>query len=63
MSEFLMAYVSFGAGFYIAMCSIDPLGFVKASFAGLLRGMLIGLVFWPIGLIYNVIMAIKVLED
>lgn len=56
-------YIFFGLGFYIALTTCNPKGFAKADMASLLRGILLGLVFWPIGLIFQIYIAIKLLES
>lgn len=54
----MLEYLIFGAGFYIGMCAKDPSGFIDADLASIIRGLLIGLVFWPIGLTVQIIFAI-----
>jgi hypothetical protein len=56
-------YFIFGAGFYVGMCSMNPVGFVEAPLVGIIRGLLIGFVLWPVGLIWNVVVAIDELKD
>lgn len=53
-------YFAFGLGFYIGLAVKDPHGFVDASAAALIRGLLLGIVFWPIGLIVQVVFALLV---
>lgn len=55
-------YFAFGIGFYIGLCSKDPRGFVNASAAAILRGLLLGILFWPIGLIVRTVWAINELS-
>lgn len=62
MREILVWYFSFGIGFYVGMCVKDPWGFVDASVAAILRGLLLGIVFWPIGLIIQVVFALFEME-
>lgn len=62
MELFLTAYFSVGCGFYLGLSSMNPFGFIEADAASLIRGFLLGVVFWPIGLIYQVYYAIKELD-
>jgi hypothetical protein len=62
MTPFLTVYLSVGCGFYLGLSAMNPFGFVDANAAGLIRGFLLGLVFWPVGLMYQVYHAIKALE-
>lgn len=45
------AYALFGAGFYIGLALNNPDSFLEASAVSLIRGLLIGFIFWPIGLV------------
>lgn len=55
----LAVYFSFGLGFYTGLALKDPMGFVNASSADLIRGLLLGIVFWPIGLVIQIIFTIE----
>lgn len=44
-------YFAAGIGFYIGIAMKDPKSFVKADMASLLRGLLLGLVAWPLGMV------------
>lgn len=55
-------YFAFGVGFYVGLALKDPRGFVKADTASLLRGIVLGIVFWPIGLIVQTVFAIGKLK-
>jgi hypothetical protein len=59
MSTFLSHYLAIGVGMYAGMCLKDPSGFVKADAASLLRGLIIGIPFWPIGVIIQLIWILK----
>lgn len=48
-------YIAFGLGMYVGMCLKDPNGFVDADAAGLIRGFLLCCVFWPLGLLLQLI--------
>jgi hypothetical protein len=63
VQEILRLYFTFGVGFYIGLVAKEPEGFVSANAAALLRGILLGIVFWPIGLIVQVVFAIFKLSD
>ncbi len=52
---FLLAYFMFGAGMYVGMALNNPMSFLDANAASLIRGLLICFVFWPIGLIVKLI--------
>lgn len=56
--ELICLYFSFGCGFYIGTSVARVASFVSADLASLLRGILLGLVFWPIGLIIQTIYAV-----
>ena len=58
----MVEYFVFGLGLYIGMCINNPTGFVKATAAGLLRGILLCILLWPIGLIVGVVSAIEKLR-
>lgn len=58
----LYCYLALGVGFYIGLALKDPTGFIEATAASLLRGVLIGIFFWPIGMILEVIMALENLK-
>jgi hypothetical protein len=62
MLSALIMYLIFGAGFYVGAASKDPKGFIDASAADLMRGLLIGIPFWPVGLVVQVIFALKSYE-
>lgn len=62
MREILIWYFSFGIGFYVGMCVKNPWGFAKASVAAILRGILLGIFFWPIGLIVQVVFVLIDME-
>lgn len=51
-------YFAFGVGFYLGLAVKDPKGFTDADAASLIRGLLLGIVFWPIGLIVQIIFAL-----
>jgi hypothetical protein len=63
VQEILRLYFTFGLGFYIGLVAKEPEGFVEAKTAALLRGLLLGIVFWPIGLIVQVVFAIMKLSE
>ena len=54
MSTVLTGYFAFGIGFYLAFTMCNIKSFMDASAADILRGILVGLVLWPIGLIVQV---------
>lgn len=56
---FLAYYLTFGAGMYVGMCLKNPLGFVKADAASLIRGLILGIPFWPVGMIIQLIWILK----
>jgi hypothetical protein len=58
----MIIYLAFGLGFYIGLSLKDPQGFVKASLASLLRGLLLGIFFWPIGLIVQTYFSLNLLK-
>ncbi len=55
-------YFTFGLGLYLGLALKDPKGFLKADAAGLMRGLILGILFWPIGLIVQVLFVIDQLE-
>lgn len=56
-------YLTFGLGFYLGLALKNPKGFVDAGAGDLIRGVLLGILFWPIGLIVQVIWAINKLNN
>lgn len=56
-------YLAFGLGFYIGMSVKDPTGFLQANPAGLIRGLILGFIVWPVGLIFSVYLAIEELNE
>lgn len=55
----LYLYLFYGLGFYTGMAVKDPLSFATADLASIFRGLLLGLFFWPIGLIVAVYLAME----
>jgi hypothetical protein len=52
----LVLYFTFGVGLYIGLTLNNPMSFLKASAAAIIRGLLLGIVFWPIGIIIKIVM-------
>lgn len=52
-------YAFFGLGFYTALCAVKHETFRDADFVSLLRGFLIGCVFWPVGLVILINKAVR----
>lgn len=59
MSELLIAYFAAGVGFYVGLLVKNPKGFLNASLADIIRGLIIGLFIWPIGLVVSVVMVMN----
>jgi len=59
---FLACYFSVGVGFYIGLSLHNPKGFINANAAALIRGFLLGVPFWPIGLTYLLIKIVTTME-
>lgn len=57
--KFLTHYLAIGTGFYVGTALGNLSSFVNASLAGLFRGLLVGFVAWPIGVILQLIFAVK----
>ena len=55
----LVGYLLVGVGFYVGAAVKDPRGFSDASAASLIRGLIIGIPFWPIGLIIQLIYVMR----
>jgi hypothetical protein len=53
----------FGFAFYLGLCLKDPLGFIKAGMDSLARGLFLGTLFWPVGLVVQTYWAIKTIEE
>lgn len=53
---FLACWFSIGVGFYLGLAVKNPIGFVEADAAALIRGFLLGIPFWPVGFTYLLIM-------
>lgn len=58
MINIIIIYFIFGAGFYIGLTANNPCSFKNGTTASLIRGFLLGFIFWPVGLIYSIIRAI-----
>lgn len=56
-------YLAFGLGFYIGLALKNPEGFIKADAASLVRGLIIGILIWPIGVIVETVWAIQRLNE
>lgn len=56
MIEVLISYLSFGAGMYIGMALNNPMSFMKANSASLIRGVLLCFLFWPVGLVAKIVL-------
>lgn len=54
MSLIFIAYFAFGIGFYVALTMSNPKSFINATTADIMRGILVALIFWPIGLMIQV---------
>jgi hypothetical protein len=59
----MLYYFTFGIGFYIGLALKNPKSFVNANSAAIIRGLLLGVVFWPIGVILETWAAIYRLGD
>lgn len=59
METILSYYFIFGLGFYVGMSLKDPKVFIGTDLAGVLKGLLLGLVFWPLGIVVQGILAIE----
>jgi hypothetical protein len=55
MEMFLACWLSIGLGFYLGLWMNNPLGWMKASAASLLRGLLLGIPFWPVGIVIKIV--------
>lgn len=55
-------YFTFGIGFYVGLCLKEPHGFTSARPADIFRGLILGILFWPIGLIIQTVWAIDSLK-
>jgi hypothetical protein len=62
MLSALIMYFTFGAGFYVGLASHKPKAFIDADSASLIRGFLMGVVLWPVGLTFQVILALQDLD-
>jgi hypothetical protein len=62
MLEILSYYLIFGIGFYIGLALKDTRSFLNANIESILRGLLLGIIFWPIGLIIQIVFAIQDLK-
>lgn len=61
MSIVITAYFAFGIGFYLALAMSNIKSFMDATPADLIRGILVGLIFWPIGLVIQ--LYVKLMES
>lgn len=59
MLFFISHYIFFGLGFYTGMSLKEPATFIHADTASIIRGFLLGILFWPIGLIIQVVHALE----
>lgn len=55
MNEILIAYIFTGIGFYFGLCLKNIKAFQYATTADIIRGLLLGLIFWPVGLVVQLI--------
>lgn len=56
-------YLVFGFGFYLGLALKDPKGFINADVDSMTRGMFLGILFWPVGLIVQTHWAINKLSE
>ena len=56
--SFLLGYLLLGIGFYIGMVLNNHKTFIGAPTSSVINGLLLGLVFWPIGMVVKLIMVI-----
>jgi len=56
-------YFAVGIGFYLGLALKDPKGFINADSAAIIRGLLLGVVFWPIGMIVQTYLSIEALNE
>ena len=56
-------YLAIGLGFYVGLALKDPKGFIDANSAALIRGFLLGVIFWPIGVVVQTVFAIDELRN
>lgn len=56
MIDLIILYFVFGAGLYTGLTLNNPMSFVDASLASLLRGLLLGFIVWPVGIIVQVVL-------
>ena len=52
---FLYCYLCIGIGFYLGLSLNNPMSFLDADAAGLIRGFILAVPFWPIGVIIKLI--------
>jgi hypothetical protein len=55
MQTFLQCWFSIGVGYYLGLWTHNPLGWLKASAAGLIRGFILCVPFWPIALVIKIV--------
>lgn len=53
--DFIILYFVFGSGMYLGMALNNPISFLDANAAALIRGLLLCLVFWSVGLIFKIV--------
>jgi hypothetical protein len=46
-------------GLYVGLALKNPMRFLEANTAGLIRGLILGILFWPIGIMIELIGILK----
>ena len=52
----LILYFTFGLGLYIGLALNNPMSFLDANASGLIRGLILGILLWPICIIIRIVM-------
>jgi uncharacterized membrane protein (DUF373 family) len=50
--DYFRMYIIFGLGFYLGLAMFARETFYKASVFSIIKGIILGIVLWPIGMIY-----------
>lgn len=59
----IVTYLYIGLGFYLGLAASNPKSFGTSDLSGLIRGILMGFLFWPIGIMFKIALFVYELKE